>query len=268
MNKNAYSTIDLSARRSAQVGIKMVIDISDKIVVVTGASRGIGKEIALNLAKENASVIMTYNSNKMEAEELFQNICSFNDKCMLMKCDVTKADEVRILYKNILNKYNKVDVLINNAGICDDNRVQMMSLEQWAKVIEVNLTGCFICSRTISKNMILNQSGKILNVSSIKGLEGCVGQSNYSASKAGVIAFTKSFAKEVGKFNVAVNAVCPGFIVTDLNRNNEEKRKIAESRSVLDYTNSLKDVVNFVLYYVSDMLRGASGQTFILDSRI
>lgn len=246
----------------------MVIDISDKVIVVTGASRGIGKEIAVNLSKENASVIMTYNSHEEEAKEIFRGICNYNGKCMLIKCDVTNVDEVKSLYNNIIKKYNKIDVLINNAGICDDNRVQMMSLEQWKKVIEVNLTGCFICSRIISKNMILNKSGKILNVASIKGIEGCVGQSNYAASKAGVIGLTKSFAKEMGRFNVAVNAVCPGFIVTDLNRDNEKKRKIAQSRSVLDYTNSLKDVTNFALFYASDFLLGASGQIFVLDSRI
>lgn len=246
----------------------MIIDITDKVVVVTGASSGIGKEIAMQLAKENANVIMTYNRNEQEAKEIFRNISNYNQKCMLVKCNVTDIDDVNALYLSALKRYGKIDVLINNAGICDDNRVQMMSLEQWLKVIEVNLTGCFICSRTISKNMILNRNGKILNIASIKGIEGCVGQSNYSASKSGIIGFTKSLAKEMGRFNVAVNAVCPGFVVTELNRNNEEKKKIAQTRSVLDYSNSLRDVTNFVLYYVSDMLRGASGQTFILDSRI
>lgn len=246
----------------------MNADVSGKTVLVTGASRGIGKEIAIRLASENANVILAYNTNETEAVETMKKISSFNQNCMLVKCDVTNIDEINKMYQAVIKKYSKIDVLINNAGICDDNRVQMMSVDQWERVIRVNLTGSFLCSRVISKNMIVNKMGKILNIASVKGIEGCAGQANYSASKAGVIGFTKSFAKEMGPFNVAVNAVCPGFVVTDLNRENEMKRKIAEARSLLDYKNSLQDVVNFAVYYVSDLLRGASGQVFVLDSRI
>ena len=140
-----------------------------------------------------------------------------------MKVDITKQDEVSKLYHETLRAFGKVDILINNAGICGDNPIQLMLEEQWRKVLDVNLTGAYLCSRAFSRAMIQQNSGKIINISSLKGQEGCEEQMNYSASKAGLIGFAKAMAKELGRFNIAVNAICPGIIITDMNRHNEEK---------------------------------------------
>ena len=196
----------------------MMIDISDKVIVITGSSRGIGRELAIALAKENAKVVINYLNSELAARKLYEEITSYNTNCLLVKADITKLEDVSKLYHKTIDSYGKVDVLINNAGICDDNMIQLMSEKQWRKVLDVNLTGAYLCSRTFSKTMIKQKSGKIINIASLKGQEGCESQVNYSASKAGLIGFTKALAKEFGKYNITVNGVCPGFIVTDLNR--------------------------------------------------
>lgn len=143
-----------------------------------------------------------------------------------------------------------------------------MPEEQWRKVLDVNLTGTYLCSRAFSKAMVQQKNGKIINIASLKGEEGCEGQVNYSASKAGLFGFTKALAKELGKFNISVNAVCPGFIVTDLNRHDEKKKKIAEGRSLLSISDSLTTLTDYLIYMSSDNFVGVSGRIFNLDSRI
>ncbi len=243
-------------------------ELSNKVVVVTGSSRGIGRELIIKLALEGASVVINYKDNYEKALKLFRYVNNFNKKCLLVQADVSKEDEVKRLYKETIEKFNSVDVLINNAGICSDNYIQFMSLEQWDEVINTNLRSVFLCSRIFSKAMIKRRHGKIINVSSIKGLLGSEGQCNYSASKAGVVGLTKSLAKELGAFNISVNAICPGFIVTDLNRESSNKARIAQEMSVLNVNNSLNDLLNFVVYMSSEKLKGVSGQVFSLDSRI
>lgn len=246
----------------------MNINIADKVVVITGASRGIGKELVMLFAEENAKVVINYHNSENEALELFSLVSNYNHNCTLIKADITNNNDVSELYHKTIQKYGRVDVLINNAGICDDNRIQLMSERQWHNVIETNLTGSFLCSRAFSKIMIKQKSGKIINIASLKGQEGCVGQVNYSASKAGLIGLTKSLAKELGVFNIAVNTVCPGFIVTDLNRHNKSKKMIAENRSLLNYNYTLKDLLHFILLLSSDRIQGISSQCFNLDSRV
>ena len=246
----------------------MNIDISGKVVVITGASKGIGAALALAFAKEQAYVVMNYYHSEKEAIELFNKIRKENKNCLLVKGDITNPKDVSNLYKNTIDRFGKVDVLINNAGICDDNLVQMMTLKQWNRVIETNLTGTFLCSREFSKVMIRQKYGKIINIASLKGQEGCVGQANYSASKSGVIALTKTLAKELGKHNIAVNAICPGFIVTDLNKNNPQKKIIANSKSVFSTENISQNLISFCLFFSSDESIGMSGRTIYLDSRI
>ena len=246
----------------------MVVDIKNKVVVITGSSKGIGKSLAASFAKEQAQVVINYLNSEEAARQLYSQIISYNPNCLLVKADVTKQEDVNRLYRETINTFGKLDVLINNAGICDDNPIQMMPEEQWRKVLDVNLTGVYLCSRAFSKAMVQHKSGKIINISSLKGQEGCEGQVNYSASKSGLIGFTKALAKELGKFNIAVNAVCPGFIVTDLNRHNEGKRKIAEERSLLVPNQCLDDLVNFLIYMSSDKFQGVSGRIFNIDSRL
>lgn len=246
----------------------MNVDISNKVIVITGASKGIGKELAYHFSKEGANVVINYNSSRVDAKSIIDDICNWNLKCMIYKADMRNYHEVRDFYKAVLDKYKRVDVLINNAGICDDALIQMMTKDKWNNVIETNLTGTFYCCREFSKIMIKQNSGKIINIASLKGEEGCVGQVNYSASKAGIIGLTKSLAKELGKFNISVNAICPNFILTDLNKNNLKKKKTAISRNALKFNCGLEDLKSFVTLLSSNKLMGVSGRIFNLDSRI
>ncbi len=246
----------------------MIVDVSNKVVVITGASKGIGSELAKAFAKEQAKVVINYCHSEETAKNLFKEISSYNPNCMIIKADVTNASKVSSMYHEVISKYDGVDVLINNAGICDDNLIQMMKIEQWQKVIDVNLTGTFLCCREFSKIMIKQKCGKIINIASLKGQEGSAGQVNYTSSKAGVIALTKSLSKELGKYNIAVNAVCPGFIITDLNRHDENKKRVALERSLLNINSSLDDLINYLLFITSNKVKGISGSVFNLDSRI
>lgn len=246
----------------------MLIDIAGIVVVITGASRGIGAELVRVFAKEGAHVVVNYNSSEKLAYSLLDEISSYNTNCIAVKADVTKQEEVSRLYGTVISKYGKVDILINNAGICDDNLIQLMPEEQWRHVIDINLTGAYLCSRIFSKIMINQKKGKIINISSLKGQEGCVGQTNYAASKAGLIGFTKSLAKELGRYSIPVNAVCPGFIVTDLNRHNKQKQDVAKSKSLLTIDHSMEDLTNFLVYMSSERFKGISGQVYNLDSRL
>ncbi len=246
----------------------MKTDFHNKIVVITGATKGIGKELAKAFALEGATVVLNYSNNPDDAEATYSEIKRISPNSILIQADVSKADEVTHMYQCIMNSFDHIDVLINNAGMCDDNLMQMMPLEQWQRVIDVNLTGVFLCTRELSKPMIKQRMGKIINISSLKGQEGSRGQANYTASKAGVIALTQTAAKELCEFNISVNALCPGFIVTDLNRHNKEKEKIAAQRSLLSIGSSMRDLINFCLLFSSDLIQGISGRVFNLDSRI
>lgn len=246
----------------------MNINLSNKVIVITGSSKGIGSELAKAFAQEGVSVVMNYCHSKDQAEKVYAEVVSNSLNSLLIKADVTQAGEVSAMYHETISKLGRVDVLINNAGICDDNLIQMMPLQQWQKVLDVNLTGTFLCCREFSKAMIRQKSGRIINIASLKGQEGSAGQVNYSASKAGVIGFTKALAKELGQYNIAVNAVCPGFVITDLNRHNSEKRTIAESRSLLPIETNLADTVSFIKYISCDLFSGISGRVFNIDSRV
>lgn len=246
----------------------MNIDVSGKVIVITGASKGIGAALALAFAKEQAYVVINYFHSENKAKELYNEIQRENNNCILVKGDVTNPKDVLNLYKETIDTFGRVDVLINNAGVCDDNLAQMMTLKQWNKVIETNLTGTFLCCREFSKAMIRQKSGKIINIASLKGQEGCIGQANYAASKAGVIALTKTLAKELGKYNIAVNAICPGFIKTDLNKSNTQKERMSKKRCLVNSQYNLIDFLTFTLYLSLDKVNGVSGRVFNIDSRL
>ncbi len=246
----------------------MFIDVSEKVVVITGAARGIGRALAITFSKEKAKVIINYNKSKKEATQLLDEISTYNKNCMIIRADITNPQDVSQMYLAIIKKYKRVDILINNAGICDDALLQKMSVNQWKEVLDTNLTGTFLCCREFSKIMMKQHSGKIVNVASLKGQEGSYGQVNYSVAKGGIITLTKSLAKELGKYGVSINAICPGFVLTDLNLNNNEKRLIAEQKSVLKLDSALQDCVNFIIVMSSEMFMGISGRVFNLDSRI
>ncbi len=190
--------------------------LQGRVAVVTGASRGIGRAIALALAGEGASVAVNYANSGTAAEAVVTEIQALGSEAVAFQADVSKADQVEQFMAAVKEKWGRVDVLVNNAGITRDTLLLRMDLEQWQAVIDLNLTGVFLCTKVISKIMLKQKSGRIINIASVAGQMGNPGQANYSAAKAGVIGFTKTVAKELASRGITVNAVAPGFIETDM----------------------------------------------------
>jgi 3-oxoacyl-[acyl-carrier protein] reductase len=190
--------------------------LQGKVAIVTGASRGIGRAIALQLAGVGAKVAVNYASSSTAADELVNQINSNGGEAIALQADVSKADQIDALINAVMEKWGRVDVLVNNAGITRDTLLLRMKLEDWQAVIDLNLTGVFLCTRAVSKIMLKQKSGRIINIASVAGQMGNPGQANYSAAKAGVIGFTKTVAKELASRGITVNAVAPGFINTDM----------------------------------------------------
>ncbi|MBW4650401.1 MAG: 3-oxoacyl-[acyl-carrier-protein] reductase [Kastovskya adunca ATA6-11-RM4] len=192
--------------------------LNDRVAIVTGASRGIGRAIAMALAAEGAKVVVNYASSSTAADEVVAAIGDMGGEAIALQADVSQAEQVTALLNTVMEKYSRVDVLVNNAGITRDTLLLRMKLEDWQAVIDLNLTGVFLCTRAVSKVMLKQRSGRIINITSVAGQMGNPGQANYSAAKAGVIGFTKTVAKELASRNVTVNAVAPGFIATDMTK--------------------------------------------------
>jgi 3-oxoacyl-[acyl-carrier protein] reductase len=190
--------------------------LTEKVAVVTGASRGIGRAIALALASEGAKVVVNYASSSSAAETLVQEIQALGSDAIAVGANVAQADQVDALIQAAIDKWGRVDVLVNNAGITKDTLLLRMKPEDWQAVIDLNLTGVFLCTRAVAKLMLKQKSGRIINIASVAGQMGNPGQANYSAAKAGVIGFTKTVAKELASRGITVNAVAPGFITTDM----------------------------------------------------
>lgn len=187
-----------------------------KVAIVTGASRGIGRATALALAAEGAQVVVNYASSQESAEKVVAEIAAMGSEAIALAADVSKADQVDALVNAVMDKWGRIDVLVNNAGITRDTLLLRMKPEDWQAVIDLNLTGVFLCTRAISKIMLKQRSGRMINITSVAGQMGNPGQANYSAAKAGVIGFTKTVAKELASRGITVNAVAPGFIATDM----------------------------------------------------
>ncbi|MCH9055584.1 3-oxoacyl-[acyl-carrier-protein] reductase [Synechococcus sp. PCC 6716] len=186
------------------------------VAIVTGASRGIGRAIALELAGQGAAVVVNYARSAEAAMEVVHTIQGQGGQATAIAADVSVAEEVETLVAKTLDTYGRIDVLVNNAGITRDTLLLRMSLEDWQAVINLNLTGVFLCTRAVSKLMLKQKRGRIINIASVAGQMGNPGQANYSAAKAGVIGFTKTVAKELASRGITVNAVAPGFIATDM----------------------------------------------------
>lgn len=190
--------------------------LQGQVAIVTGASRGIGRSVALALAAEGANVVVNYASSSTAADQVVADITAMGSNAIALQADVSKADQVDALVNAVMEKWGRVDILINNAGITRDTLLLRMKPEDWQAVIDLNLTGVFLCTRAVSKIMLKQRSGRIVNITSVAGQMGNPGQANYSAAKAGVIGFTKTVAKELASRGVTVNAVAPGFIATDM----------------------------------------------------
>ena len=188
--------------------------LSNKVAIVTGASRGIGAKVAKTFAENNAVVIVNYAGSKEKAENVVDEIIKSGGKAEAYKCNVASFDEVKEMMEYVVKTYGRIDILVNNAGITKDNLLLRMSEQEFDDVIDVNLKGTFNCMKNVTRQMMRQKNGRIINMSSVVGVHGNAGQLNYSASKAGIIGMTKSLAKEMASRNITVNAIAPGFLGT------------------------------------------------------
>lgn len=240
--------------------------LDGKVVLVTGASRGIGKAIALLAAENHAHVIINYNKNEKGAAELVDMIHEKGFSASMIKADVSSEDEVKDMFSSIKEKYSKIDVLVNNAGLMRNSLLALTSTELFDHTIDVNLKGTFLCTRYASNMMRKQRSGRIINISSIVGLQGCEGQAVYSASKAAVIGFTRSVAKELGRYGITVNAIAPGLIETDLIKDiKPDIREKMLSNISLGRIGTPEDVAKVVLFLSSDLASYVSGSVIAVD---
>lgn len=225
----------------------------NKIIIVTGASRGIGKEIAKGLAKKGYTIIANYNKSEQQALELKQELEKQNIKIDIFKADVSKREEAKQLVEYTLNKYKKIDVLINNAGISQFKEFTQITDEDWNKIINTNLNSVFYTTQEACKNMIYNKKGCIINISSIWGLVGSSCEVHYSVSKAGIDAMTKSLAKELGPSNIRVNSIAPGIINTDMNSKlTEEEIENIKEEIPLEKIGNTGDIERCVEWLIDD----------------
>ena len=240
--------------------------LKGKNVIVTGATRGIGREIALTLAKNGANIAMNYRSLNSEVEDLINEIKSFGVDALAIKCDVSIANEVDNFVKEVKAHYNTIDVLVNNAGITKDGLILRMKEEDFDDVLDVNLKGTFNTTKSVSSIMIKQKYGKIINISSVVGIAGNAGQCNYAASKAGVIGFSKSVARELASRNINVNVVAPGYINTDMTKNLPDKVKEEIIKSIpMKKIGDPKEVANLVLFLSSNLSDYITGQVINVD---
>lgn len=241
------------------------MQFKDKVVVVTGSSRGIGKEIALAFAREGASVIVSGRSLE-SIEKVAKEIDSIGTKSLAITADVAQVEDAKNLIEKSIEQFGKVDILVNNAGIAKDNLLFRLSEEDWDSVLDTNLKGAFNCIKSCARSMMKNRHGVIINITSVVGQMGNAGQVNYSASKAGLIGLTKSVAKELSSRNIRVNAVAPGFITTDMTDELPEKAKEELIKSIpLAKLGSVNDVANLVLFLSSDKASYITGQIINVD---
>lgn len=237
-----------------------------KVALVTGASRGIGKSIAIQLAKDGYHVAVNFCSNKTHAEEVCSNIKAIGGDAMPFRADVALSDEVEAMFDAIENELGKVDLLVNNAGVLQDNYLLMMSENQWDKVVNTNLKGTFLVTQRAVKNMIRARKGCVVNMVSISGLVGTEGQTNYAASKGGVIAMTRSNARELGRYNIRVNAIAPGFINTEMIDDLSEKQILEQKKRIpLRRIGEPQEVAHLVSFLASENNLYMTGQTLVMD---
>ena len=236
-----------------------------KVAFITGGNRGIGKEIALELARVGYDIAINYR-NAENLEELKEEVSQYGVQCMFTQGDVSNFEDCERMAKEVTNKFDRIDVLVNNAGITKDSLIMRMKKEDFDTVIDVNLAGTFNVTKNVIPIMIKQKQGRIINVSSVVGISGNAGQTNYSASKAGIIGFTKSLAKEVASRNILVNAVAPGFIATDMTSIlSDTVKENINSQIPLKRMGEPKDVANVVRFLASEDSSYITGQVINID---
>ena len=240
--------------------------LKDEVAVVTGSSRGIGAATAIKLAEEGADLVINYNSDRESAEETAAKIRELGQKAIIVQGNVANSDDAKNLIKSTIDEYGKIDILVNNAGITKDGLILRMKEKDFSNVIDVNLKGTFNCTKNAIRYMMKQRHGKIVNLSSVVGLMGNAGQANYAASKAGVVGFSKSIAKEVSKRGINVNAVAPGYIDTEMTEElpSQVKEEMLDNIP-LNRFGEVEDVANVILFLVSPLSSYVNGQTINID---
>ncbi len=240
------------------------MDLPNRVTIVTGSGRGIGRAIALRMAELGATVVV--DDIREYAQSVTDEIRAMNRQSIAILADVSLASDVDKLVEMTVATYGKVDILVNNAGITSDQLLVRMSEEEWDRVINVNLKGVFLCTRAVLRHMIRQRWGRIISISSISGIVGNAGQANYTASKAGIIGFTRSIAKEVASRGITANAIAPGFIDTAMTqRLKEEVREELKRRIPVGYLGAPSDVAEAVAFLASDEARYITGQVLNVD---
>ncbi|MFC0301457.1 3-oxoacyl-[acyl-carrier-protein] reductase [Virgibacillus soli] len=240
--------------------------LTNKTALVTGASRGIGRAIALELAKQGANVVVNFSGNKEKASAVVEEIKKLGCKALAIQANVADEDSVKEMIKTTISEFGSLDILVNNAGITKDNLLMRMKVEDFEDVIDINLKGVFICTKAVTRQMMKQRAGKIINVASIVGVSGNPGQANYVAAKAGVIGLTKTTAKELASRNILVNAIAPGFIATDMTDALTDEQKESMLQMIpLSRLGEPGDIAKVVRFLASDDANYITGQTIHID---
>lgn len=243
-----------------------MFSLVNKVAVITGSSRGIGAAIATTLAQQGATVVINHRNSHDSAERVAQAIKAAGGDVSIIQADVSQNDQAQAVIKKTVDTYGQIDILINNAGITRDKLIMQMKAEEWETVLTANLSSAYYCSKAAIRPMLKKRQGRIINIASVVGLAGQAGQANYAASKAGLIGFTKSLAKEVGSRNITVNAVAPGFIPTTMTESLSEAIMAEVIKNTpLGRLGTVEDVANAVLFLVSDEASFITGQTLTVD---
>ena len=241
-------------------------ELSGKFALVTGASKGIGRASALRLAEMGVSVAVNYYSSPESAEETVELLRKTGVDTFAIKADVGKLDEVSGMVDAVIIRFGQIDILVNNAGIIDDDLLVRMSTESWERVIDTNLNGTFYCSKAVIRNMIRSRWGRIINIGSVVGIRGNIGQANYSASKAAIMGFTYSLAKEVATRNITVNTITPGYINTETVDSLTDKQKETIMTWIpMSRFGEVEDIAHMVAFLASDKAKYITGQAISID---
>jgi 3-oxoacyl-[acyl-carrier protein] reductase len=246
------------------------MELAEKVALVTGASRGMGKAIALKLAGLGSKLIVNYvaieASNKVDADNLVESIIGLGGEAIAIEADIRDSEAVKGMIDQVTDKWGKIDILVNNAGINRDTLLLRMSDDAWDDVISTNLRGAYLCTKFTLRSMMRQEWGRIINIASVSGIVGNIGQSNYAASKGGLIAFTKSVAREMGSRNITVNAVAPGYIITGMTDKLPSERKDAILAMIpLQRFGQPEDVAELVAFLATDRASYITGQAITID---
>lgn len=240
--------------------------LKGKNALVTGSSRGIGRAIALELGRLGANVAVNYAGNEQKAQEVVEELEALGVKAIKIKANVADENDVKNMIKEVIDAFGSLEILVNNAGITRDNLLMRMKVEEFDEVIDTNLKGAFLCTKAVTRQMMRQKYGRIINIASIVGVSGNPGQANYVAAKAGLIGLTKSNAKELASRNILVNAVAPGFITTDMTDELTDEQKEAIFQMIpLEKLGDPEDVANVVGFLASDKAKYITGQTIHVD---